>query len=147
MLKDDGTLFHISRVCKIPQAATILEYGNQEEVRKLPECKTAKSYFAMLNFLTTAGYLSKNTFSCLPSCATSSFKTTVFEIDAIQPKFPNASVCIVAQYLTTGVTHYEEYLLLDFIAIVAAVGGALGLFVGFSFFDCAKYFVDKFSRD
>ena len=37
----------------------------------------------------------------------------------------------------------EEVLLFDFAAIVAAVGGSLGLFIGFSFLDVAKLFVQK----
>ena len=39
--------------------------------------------------------------------------------------------------ITADVLVYEEYLLFDFNAIVSSVGGSLGLFVGFSFLQCA----------
>jgi hypothetical protein len=39
----------------------------------------------------------------------------------------------------------DETLLYDFTDIVSAVGGNLGLFLGFSFFSCGSYFLDKIS--
>ena len=39
--------------------------------------------------------------------------------------------------ITADVLVYEEYLLFDFNAIVSSVGGSLGLFIGFSFLQCA----------
>ena len=46
-------------------------------------------------------------------------------------------------YQSTDITVIEEVLLFDFAAIVAAVGGSLGLFIGFSFLDVFKAFIDK----
>ena len=37
------------------------------------------------------------------------------------------------------VTLHEEYLIIDFYGMVGIVGGTLGLFVGFSFFDVITY--------
>jgi len=37
----------------------------------------------------------------------------------------------------------EEVLLFDFAAIVSAVGGSLGLFIGFSFLDLFKALISK----
>jgi len=48
--------------------------------------------------------------------------------------------------LSTDVTIIEEVLLFDFAAIVAAVGGSLGLFIGFSFLDLFKAIIDKFTE-
>ena len=48
-------------------------------------------------------------------------------------------------YFSTDVTIIEEVLLFDFTAIVAAVGGSLGLFIGFSFLDLFKVVINKFS--
>ncbi len=39
----------------------------------------------------------------------------------------------------------EEVLLFDFPTFVGSVGGSLGLFLGFSFFDCASFITDKLS--
>jgi hypothetical protein len=47
--------------------------------------------------------------------------------------------------LVTDVTIVEEVLLFDFTAIVAAVGGSLGLFIGFSFLDVFRAVINKFS--
>jgi FtsH-binding integral membrane protein len=47
---------------------------------------------------------------------------------------------------TTDVTMLEEVLIYDFTAIVAAVGGSLGLFIGFSFLDVFKAAIDKLSK-
>ena len=41
-------------------------------------------------------------------------------------------------------THYEEYIIMDFYGMVGVVGGILGLFVGFSFFDFINSLVDLF---
>jgi hypothetical protein len=41
------------------------------------------------------------------------------------------------------VTIIEEVALFDFAAIVASVGGALGLFIGFSFLDLFKAAIKK----
>ena len=49
-------------------------------------------------------------------------------------------------YSSTEVTYLEEVLLFDFSAIVSAVGGALGLFIGFSFLDIFKAIIDKLTR-
>jgi hypothetical protein len=49
-------------------------------------------------------------------------------------------------YSTTEETVVEEVLLFDFAAIVAAVGGSLGLFIGFSFLDLFKTFIDRLAR-
>jgi hypothetical protein len=49
-------------------------------------------------------------------------------------------------YPTIDVSVIEETLLFDFTAIVAAVGGSLGLFIGFSFLDVLRAAIDKFIR-
>jgi len=47
------------------------------------------------------------------------------------------------KWSTTDVTIVDEVLLFDFAAIVAAVGGALGLFIGFSFLDFFRFAINK----
>ncbi len=48
---------------------------------------------------------------------------------------------VYVSYTTTRVMVSEEYQLFDFGAIVAAVGGSLGLFLGFSCWQCLKTMV------
>ncbi len=50
---------------------------------------------------------------------------------------PNASM-VMFYYFSTGITRRIEYLVYDFSAIVAAVGGSMGLFLGFSCHDGIK---------
>jgi hypothetical protein len=47
-------------------------------------------------------------------------------------------------YSTTDVTVVEDRVLFDLAAIVAAVGGSLGLFIGFSFLDAAKAVIIRY---
>ncbi len=50
-------------------------------------------------------------------------------------------------YQSAMVTVSSEVLLLDFNAILAAVGGSMGLFLGFSFFDFCRFMLNlAFSR-
>ena len=37
---------------------------------------------------------------------------------------------------------YEEYLITDFTVVLGSVGGTLGLFIGFSFFNIISYLID-----
>jgi hypothetical protein len=49
-------------------------------------------------------------------------------------------------YSTTDISVIEESRLYDFAAIVAAVGGSLGLFIGFSFLDVLRTAIHNFMR-
>ena len=44
------------------------------------------------------------------------------------------------------VTVHEEYIVIDFYGMFGIVGGTLGLFVGFSFFDVLTYLITFFSK-
>ena len=44
-------------------------------------------------------------------------------------------------YQSDHITVLEEYLIFDFTSILVAIGGSLGLFLGFSFFQCGSLFL------
>ena len=44
------------------------------------------------------------------------------------------------------VTLHEEYIIIDFYGMVGIVGGTLGLFVGFSFFDVITFLISFFQK-
>ena len=44
------------------------------------------------------------------------------------------------------VTHHEEYIVMDIYGIVSVIGGTLGLFVGFSFFDAVNFLMTFFQK-
>lgn len=45
-------------------------------------------------------------------------------------------------YANPTVSKYEQQLLYDLNNIIAAVGGSMGLFLGFSFFTCGKEIIE-----
>ena len=54
---------------------------------------------------------------------------------------------LVVRYKPPGTeVVYEEYLIVDFYGMVGVVGGTLGLFVGFSFFNIIPFFIDLIKR-
>ena len=77
---------------------------------------------------------------CPPPCTTFHYKATMRE------SFLAGATNITELYLMyadTRVTIIEEILVFDTNAIVSAVGGSLGLFIGFSVFDTLKWMICK----
>ncbi len=50
---------------------------------------------------------------------------------------------VLLRYQSDRMTLYEEFLIFDFSAIIVALGGSLGLFLGFSFFQCGSSLLDQ----
>ena len=60
-------------------------------------------------------------------------------------KFPpqvNEDIEIAFRFPLTKILNYEEYLIYDFNGMIGAVGGSLGMFLGFSFLDFVFSFID-----
>ena len=60
-------------------------------------------------------------------------------------KFPpqvNEDIEIAFRFPSTKILNYEEYLIYDFNGMIGAVGGSLGMFLGFSFLDFLFSFID-----
>ena len=54
------------------------------------------------------------------------------------------STFVITYYLEDStIAVVSEYYLYDFSAIVSAVGGSMGLFLGFSFYSTAKLLIDR----
>ena len=49
-------------------------------------------------------------------------------------------------YTSNYIILHEEYLIFDLNSIVVAVGGSLGLFLGFSFLQCGNFILKTFKR-
>ena len=52
-------------------------------------------------------------------------------------------IYIMASYQSFTESVYKEAKVYDFNAVVASVGGSLGLFLGFSCYECGKRLIDR----
>ena len=71
---------------------------------------------------------------CYDPCVLPEFK--VRQRESYVPGKPQGKARLFIYYYSVEEEIVEEYVLFDFNAIVAAVGGSMGLFLGFSFLDC-----------
>ena len=88
---------------------------------------------------------------CPKSCSAIEYKGYVdfrAENGYVYKAKPNESYfSLTIQYkIPATVTHHEEYLVMDFYGMVGVVGGTLGLFVGFSFFDAINFVMTFFQK-
>ena len=58
------------------------------------------------------------------------------------PPQVNEDIEIAFRFPSTKILNYEEYLIYDFNGMIGAVGGSLGMFLGFSFLDFLFSFID-----
>jgi hypothetical protein len=56
------------------------------------------------------------------------------------------NVIIQPRFSSMYLMKYEEYKLHDLSTIIAAVGGSMGLFLGFSCFQCGKDLIERAYR-
>ena len=121
-----------SRKCLPNTIATI---GNVD-LTDIPVCGTEDEVEEAWNHIYSNVFY-KDANSCLESCITREYNGKVdYESsksnEEIEDKTFDLSVKFSRPY---KMTTFEEYLLYDFLALVGSVGGTLGLFVGFSFYD------------
>ena len=61
-------------------------------------------------------------------------------------KYPKNKAGWIILFLSKHIIVEKEYLIYDFIGIVGSVGGTLGLFIGFSFYDLFIYPIERFMK-
>ena len=76
---------------------------------------------------------------CPNSCTEISYETMSKSI----PHDLSDMTLISMYYQSDHLRLLEEYLVFDFTSILVAIGGSLGLFLGFSFFQCATGLCSK----
>ncbi len=76
-------------------------------------------------------------FGCLPPCTKIRFDITTTSA----PIDDNDKALIYLYYKSDLVLILDEYRIFDGNSIVAAIGGSLGLFLGFSFFQCGSMLI------
>ena len=128
------------KLCWIPQADYYMRLLN---LTNTEACQTLEEMAAVSSALTQAMSKGSKCKDCLPICSYPSFNIEVAESIIYQPGMENITE-IFLQWKDSSVTTYEEYQLMDFNAIVSAVGGSLGIFLGFSCLQLLLQLVQKF---
>ena len=150
---------NVSSPCWIPQAANII---HEEVIHNLPQCNTIDKYSCMLHSIrdwnldeiciksckaeTYAISVSKrniNPFSSVNYTLLDWYTVTYYRYI---PKFQKGSVWkiyIISFYQSFTQDVLMEMEIYDFNAVVASVGGSLGLFLGFSCYECGKRLIDQ----
>ncbi len=133
----------LALVCAIPQASLVIEDTPMDVCLSKEEMSCASSAYLKIYQVQDRSYET----GCPSPCVLPSTKAKIRE-DITKVRGNNTYIYIM--YSTTMVLVSEEYRLFDFGAIVAAVGGSLGLFLGCSCWQCVKATAracDEFPRD
>jgi hypothetical protein len=107
----------------------------------IQECRTSEEDYRMFNTIMNEKGTDAAEIECKSPCKVTQYKTEVTKHADTKPK---SRVYINLVYRTTYVTINEEYLVYDFSSFIGSVGGSLGLFIGFSYFDFGNVIIKAF---
>jgi hypothetical protein len=124
--------------CKLALLQTIYEMLPNNTI---PKCLTVKDHNCMWKHRNIR-MVKQN---CKPACSVTNYVGSVKENE----EGDSDKVAVLGiVYISTSITVHEEYLIYDIYSFVGSVGGYMGLFIGFSFFDfgvmLVNYFIDKY---
>jgi hypothetical protein len=112
-------------------------YESVFSVTDLIQCKTVDQNNDMMKCM------NYDEDQCLPPCNSVEFKALHQETYLWSGK---DTIRIGMKYKHIDVTVYEEYLVYDFLNFIGSVGGSLGLFIGFSYFDFGSLVIDAIKK-
>ena len=121
---------NVSKACLIPQAKNFIDFN-------LDQCTTKEEYDCMKGLLITNENIMAK--MCPKPCKEISFKT----VSKSLPHDITNYAIVIMHYMSNDYVLLEEYLVFDFTAILVALGGSLGLFLGFSCLQCFNSIVDR----
>ena len=128
---------NVTKLCMIPQ---IMNIFNDSFFKNVSQCVTEREYGCMADILQTVPYEMKNL--CPNPCVKTRFqitkKTNTHDV-------PNKAL-ISLRYESDEISFSEEYLIFDISDILVAIGGSLGLFLGFSFLQCGSVLFERIFR-
>ena len=118
-------------------------YNTDSNGTLLPVCKIGADNKCMATngFLTNLKIGSRK---CVTSCLIKEYNGVVYE--KINTNLESDTIKWGIRIPSIDIKVQEEYLIYDFIGFVGTVGGTLGLFVGFSFYDFVQFFVEKVNQ-
>jgi hypothetical protein len=123
-------LIDLSQDCENPcKLATMQNWYELLPNHTIPECLTVKDHNCMIQHNYASSLVDH---TCKPTCSLTKYKGEQKEWEDVHAK-NKLSFSIV--FMSTSVTINEEYLVYDIHTFVGTVGGYMGLFIGFSFFD------------
>lgn len=115
--------------CLIPQ---MINYG-----LNLTECQTKEDYECMKTLMLPPVYQEKE--KCLNPCT-----ETFFTVNTKSNPYPTPNVgFVLMHYQTDKIALLEEELVFDFASGLVSIGGALGLFIGFSFLQFFQWMLEE----
>ena len=121
-----------------PSKCLFFSLPNQKfsQCKKRPEKECSKKFIdPLVNKLLTNG-------TCKKSSTTFDISGTI-DVEKQNKSYMAYEKLIYFTIAAPGLMKvYEEYLIYDFIAVVASIGGTLGLFIGFSFADVISFLVN-----
>ena len=126
------------KLCWIPQADFFIKQMNDTSIGA---CQTREDFEGMEDLMQSVMSKTERRIpSCPQPCTTDHISLTQKE----NPFFGNSNQTVLYFYWDNlDVLVEEEYLLMDWNAIVAAIGGSLGLFLGFSCLDFLLKFLSQ----
>ena len=123
--------------CLIPHANDLLTLNEQ---KSQGQCSTLSQYNCMYARLTMA---TKHAQQSVKKCKMSSVSVKYEPYENMVESL-NVTTRLMSYLMDHAVTSTTEYYLYDFAAIVSAVGGNMGLFLGFSCYSTGKSLMDRF---
>ncbi len=123
--------------CYSPPLKTLMEIDDKNEI---PECQDKEIFDCF-----EQNYFSMH-LQPIDECPDQCEKVEYGGRIQKQRGWSNTSVLLELQLGSDKISIYQEYLLFDFPSFVGSIGGSLGLFIGFSYFDCASLIIDIISK-
>ena len=105
----------------------------------MPICKTVEEFQCSHEITKTVKKNSK----CLPACHQINYDTETFFQEDLEKPDAKRNVTISYRFWKPTMKVEEEFLVHDFVGMVASIGGTLGLFIGFSFLGGTTFLLNK----
>jgi hypothetical protein len=135
-------LNYSSEVCENPcKLASLQNFFELLPNNTIPKCLTVKDHNCMMKYHSNRMVNP----TCKPACSLTRY---VGSVQGYEEGDSDKITILGIVYTSTSVTISEEFRIYDIYSFVGSVGGYMGLFIGFSFFDfgvmIVNYFIDKY---
>ena len=125
-----------SKPCQIKPQHFSMGFELEKILDHLPFCKDKKETKCVMSVFEEAR---KDTFG--KQCSKLEYRAIANEVDTKQGCHNEASYILALANGEAKVKVKEEYLIYDGVAMISAIGGTLGLCIGFSFYNLSNYLI------